>query len=784
MNGYYASINDGVIDLSRLSFSPAQQVKIVFALQADNAELYLDSATMKWSQLQTRGVWRISDTAVRSTMQGSTVSGGITFNYQVAYEGSAFPASTFNGSFSLIAKPGTAVLNATGVSDGVGYLLSKPVSIAAGATWMFTDEDVANTARLSVPSGSGSVNLIKNYAIAMFEQVNQFRATKGSYGIILQTIDAQGYTSNWYSDTLDLTTEHTLSFGSPVLSLLTANTSDSRFTASLQIRNGDFQLTGVYSREDDPTNLIQNGLRITNADNKVVYDSRPQSNEWLNINASLSPKLTTGLYKAEITISYPGLAQPLTVTNTFRVEHAEDYADKGIYVTAENEKGKPLTGGTATLYRTQPPYIDDANEGIKANETYRVGSWRLEDGAIVIPYDNLMKGFDYEVVVSGDTSKGRSGVLYTASVTRDDQRVRFTAADLKHVALHANQAESGDPVLVGLLNEQGDDASYPWSIPFIEQTAEAWIQTSHTVDFFTKLTDGENGYFLNKQIKLQNAETAIDLNGNLVEVALPSGYTGQLDINYSWYKDRFAAKHYFVTKGLDAVAYYDIDKDGYRYSLAKYLGPVTEKRTLALGSTFTNQTPVQQVYSAGYVNQKVYTNYWDSQDNRLTGVAPIEASTIVSGMTSNNITFKLNDGGTLRTIALEPASEGYGYSAIGYNDASLNSVASGGLVDYRLYNSANQPVGDPISAQDVDSIWLKAPLPAGAYTLRLVRQNFPDSFVKLAGEEKILVEGSYYEGALEIPLEMPSNYGFDEQSNGYAVLQESGGGRCLAFFGD
>ncbi|CAI6086829.1 hypothetical protein COHCIP112018_05196 [Cohnella sp. JJ-181] len=768
-----------MMSLASANWKPSDQIKVVMMMQTVNlnqVNVYIDSATIAGNQLSSMTDWKLSDDAVRSQFADSPADNWLNLMYQISFEGHSLSFFPRNGGTAIIAKPGSLTLSAMGRSGQVGYLVKKTIQISEGANLAISAEDIARTIKLTVPTDNEQVDLFNPEGYGTFQRVNQIQVSKGNYSLSLQTIDVEGIRNTWSSYNFDLQSDRSLQFGPPSIKTLDLSLSGKSVYASFSIQSGDFLLSNVSKLNGNGANLIQYGIKVINSQNNIVYEGTTANvgDSWLR--ADFNQKLSSGMYKVVFSATYPGLAQPLTETNLLRVENADDYADKGLYVTAENEKGVPLTEGTATLYRTQPPYVDEANEGIKANYTYKVDSWSLEDGEAIIPYSDLMKGLDYELVVTGDTSSGRAGVLYTASVTRDDQRLRFTAAGLKHVSLHASQANSGDPLLVGLLDEQGEESSYPWSIPFIGQTAEAWIQTSHTVDFFTKLIDGDSGYFLNKQLKLQSVENVIDLNGDLIEVALPSGYEGQLDINYSWYEDRFAAKHYYVTKGLNAVAYFDIDKEGYRYSLAKYLGPVNERRTLTFGSSFTNRTPEQQVYWAGSVNQKVYTDYWDSQDNLLTGVSLIETADIVRGMTSDNITFKLNDGGALRTIALEPASEGYGYTAIGYNDASFTNIASGGLVDYRLFDSANQPVGDPISAPKVDSFWLEAPLPKGAYTLRLTRQNFPDSFVKLTGEEKISVEGgNYYEDAFEVPVQYPDIYGFGDHSEGYALLQEAGG---------
>ncbi|MEK0313437.1 S-layer homology domain-containing protein [Cohnella sp. 56] len=782
VNGHSVAISDGNIDLSGLSFNPDTRVEVVFAVQTDRADMYLDSFELSWGQLAAMNEWIISSQSVHSTMQTLPLSGGVPFIYEAGFKGHIFQIGAYNDSFTLITRPSELVLSAWGQSGRNGYLLSKSITVSGGEIAPFTDADIANAFSLTLPAGNKFAALRNSFAHAEFVQADQLKVSAGTYDTVVQTVDNGGYRSVWGTEKLNLQADQTLSFSKPVLRLLKVNSSEQRFSSSLEVRNGDFQLYGVYAEDDAHINLIQNGLHITNDKQAVQYDKHPQSNEWSYINAAFSPKLKTGLYKAEVSITYPGLADPLVETNAFRIENPDDYKGKGLHIAAENEAGDALSGGYAVLYRALPltPYYLDAENGTLSNYTSQVGYWDLDErGAAIIPYDYLMQGLDYELVIIGNSAGGRPGVVYATQVNRADKELRLTASKLKHVKLQAEQATSGDTLVMSLLDEQGEPSSYPWAIPFVGKSADVWINADQKLDFFTKLHDGDNGYFLDKQMLPPSADSVIDLNGDMVEIALPSGYKGQLDVNYIYYTGSNEAKRYYVTKGVDAVAYFDIDKDGYRYSFAKYLGAVNEKKTLNFGSTFTNRTPEQNIYWSGAVNQKVYTDYWDAQDNLLIGVSTLEAAKIASSITQESIAFKVDEGGAMRTLAIRPASEGFGYMSIGYNDASSAAVASNGLLDYQIYDSANQPVGTPFSVMDMNSFWLNTRLPAGQYKVRLISQNFPKSLISLEGQSVVNVMDPYGSSdIIEIPIEYPLQYpassgGFDA-GNGYVALQQEG----------
>lgn len=780
-NQQYYQIEGGVFNKQGISIEPTETVRVVVCLVAYDAAAehylaYLDAASMTGVELIQMQSWEFPGDAVETEVHAPLFNSQHNRMYGLSYQGAQFDYLSYDD-LVLISKSGEVGVSVAGNEGQDGYVIQKTAEIREGGVISFTSDDTAGLMRLELPEPNllAWVSGPKNYQGTLYG-VQRIWAAGGDYRIHFWHV-ADGYSYEWHSDKISLKEDTRLYFDTPQLVADNIQFNIDNLRAAVRIRSGDFYLDSVKAiGRDFPDNEISSRFIFSNAAGVKLVDITPSIDYLGHFNIPFEPQLHTDSYKAEIQVNYPGLSAPLKfeTENVFLYNKA-DADGKGLSVFAENENGGPLQEGSVFLYRSLPPTTEAAELGTDVYDTELVYQTELNsDGTAVIPYNKLLKGISYELVAAGAAADGRTPVIYSQAVTREQTETLLTSGGLKHVLVHAAQADDADELIISQLGDQGQFVGYPWVVSFVGQTADAWIQTSHKLDFFTKLYDEANhaGYFLHDQDDMQNSNGRVELRtDDLAEIRLPDGYSGRLDINYGYLQDSKPASRYYITRGTEAAAYFDVDDGGYRYSFFRYLGNVDQDRTLAWDHSFVNDHVADEAYESGAGRRSVDMSYWDTYDNLLLGVSMTTVDDLVRQGSSAHITFNTQVDGsrTTMSVAADPSLQ-YTMIEPSVTMEPVNVSDTDGQLEYQLYGPDGSAVGGVIRSSSFVEATVDIPYPSGEYTLRLTDQNFPTNLMQLSGQTKFNVLERTEESAYAIKVGLPPGYNESQIIGGTAYL--------------
>ncbi|MBB6734833.1 S-layer homology domain-containing protein [Cohnella zeiphila] len=784
------NIVSGQVDLRPLELSADAPVRVdlVDSYVNDQGEtlVYLDSVDFaSGAQLLQTEEWPISGDAVRSTVNLPVSPGETDRNLYFAINGYPLKIPIHDAaSVALLAEP-TSQLEVvyTGTVGQTGYLLRKTATVAAGGGISFTSADLDAASEISMPEGNGLTYVQAPGFFAYFQAVDKIRVTNGAqYSFnITQTISGENgipYLYFWNSAPLQITEDKTLSFASPKVVPTYVHASSDNINVVFTIQNGDFLLNDIQEQSGIGNSEIETLVQLKNDAGDLVYDETSQLG-WCCINHAFDPKLPGGSYSLNVTVNYPGLPQPLTLDKELIFLNT-DSSTNGLTIQAEDETGQRLQHARVYLFSKQPPWVDRANQGETSYGTellYQADA--KEDGSLFVPDAYLLKGRSYEMIVAGSSADGKYDAIYHNSFTGGISELQFRGGDLKHLTVSASQAHEHDKLLLSVLGDQGELSSWPRPLEFDgNHQAEVYIQGGSKLSFFTKLYDAvsDTGYFLHKDVDITNDKNqTANLNGDMIQITLPQENTAKLDVNYSWSgeADDAYTSRYLVSKGTDVDARYEVDADGYRYEFEKYLGPVDRDVALSFGHTFADRNASASVtsYRAGAVNQKVYTDYRDDLDNELNDVTMLEVAKITQRMTGEDISFSVSGETGPQTMTIQRSADGVSYAPLERADAQTSAL-TGGLLNYRLYDSQQLPIGQPTAAISPRSVSLDIPNQSGDYSLRLEQQAFPNDLIRLDEQRKISVTGEPI-ASKEVTIVYPPGYTAGS-SDSYGELWEAG----------
>lgn len=781
-------IVNGSIDLGRVDLPPGAKVTLsltAYYTQSSTGKslIYIDEDEMTAEQLAALTKWTIDADAVEAPLNLSSYADWADSIMTVLYDNTSLNVDTpAMEDLAVLTKPGRLDLAIAGSKDHVGYLISKSFEVASGNEMAFTADDVAAASRIQLPVELDNYSIWGDGAWMSFSDVHELIVTAGKYSLSGNqnklTENGERVTA-WSINILDAQGDKELKLGVPRLSTSQLSITAKKLLTVVNVNSGDFQLGNIMERNGSTwQNLVKTSINIVDSEGNSVYETELQPNGWCCETHTFDPPLADGKYSIEYEVV--GLDSPLTLQKSFTLPTAVPvYEGKGLVIQAENEAGQPLAKGQVFLFEKQPPWIGGPNDG---SNTYTTSltyqSKASSNGDFVIPYAKLLKGHSYELEVLGTSTDGKHPVVYHRAVSSDDQQIAFKGAGLKHVTVQAAQASPGDSLLFSIVDDQQQFANWPVLSQFNEgHEAELYIQTDNALGLVAKLYDEstDTGYYLTGTATAGGTVQTVIMNGATVEIGMPSGFANaKLEVNPAWGLDAHPAKHYMVSKGSNVTAAYYVEAGDYRYSFVKELGNVDGNTTLQLGSHFENKQTEKQLFYAGQLNKRVYTDYRDEYDNALVDVSPVEVALIADRVASDGIDFTVAGDGLTKIMTVRSDKGVLSYDAADRQVVTSQSWPGGSAIDYQLYNASNQKVSDLLHTTTPVLVNANIPLSEGSYTLQLAAQNFPSDVVKLAGQANLAVE-DVNEPSIRIPVALPPGFTEGSYQYGNAAIQPLNG---------
>ncbi|BBH24731.1 hypothetical protein Back11_60760 [Paenibacillus baekrokdamisoli] len=777
-------IVNGIIDLGMVQLPPKAKITIsLTALYTQKSTgkslLYIDEDTMTSEELVALSNWTIDMDAVEVPLDHSSFADWTYPQLRVSFGNVSVNANISNMSeLSILSKPGKLELSYSGVKNREGYLIRKTFNVFSGTNLVFNKEDVSAASVTQLPGGLRNINLWGAGVSAGFQDIDDLIVTEGVYSLRADQsapIDGGERITSWTIVDFEVKGNRELHFDVPKLSIQYLNISAERLSSIVVVNNGDFQLSDIYEQiGSEWKHSINLHIKIADSQGQSVYETDVSPNSWCCYDHTFDTPLKGGSYTVEFSMN--GLEQPLSLNKSVLIKSAPEYDGKGLVIHTENEAGQPLADGQVFLFEKQPPWIGGANDGEAVYSTLLTyKSKKSSDGSFIIPYQKLLKGRSYELEVVGTSADGQHKVLYHRPVSRDDKYIQFKSSNLKHITIKAAQANEGDSLLLSVLDDHEQFSSWPALALFgNNHQAEVYIQTDNKISMLTKLYDAstDTGYFLTRTVAPNggNVQT-IDLNGETAEIRLPAGFeNAKLDVNDAFSKEERFAKRYLVSKGNDVTASYYVESGAYRYTFSKYLGKVKKDITLGIGHDFVNRRIENQFFIAGKLNQRVYTDYMDELDNNLVDVSHVVVAKIADRIETEGITFTVGSARQKQVMSIQDIEDGLSYAPLDQPVGTNQIVVGGSTLDYQMYNSDNQKIGDTVHSSDPLLVHTDIPIQSGDYSLKLTNQNFPSDVVKLTGQANITAI-SRSEQITRIPIELPPSYQKGSISYSNVVLQ-------------
>lgn len=778
----FLEIVNGTMNLSNVEIPSGSIVTVsILALYtqdgADQSVLYVDHDTMTIEQFQALSVWTIDNDAVEAPLDLSAYADWT--NTDLIVVNGTHNQTTYIPNYkdlSILSKPGNVKLSFTGSKNRTGYLIHKTFALTSGAHLAFNEEDVSEAVTTRLPEGLDNTHLWGMDGFGYFGEIDNLVVTKGVYSLNVDQIEKRengNHTTSWAINEFQVNGDRELRFGEPKLNIRSLDLSTKGIYAVVVVNNGDFQLENVYDhRDSESQQLTSTHVKITDSQNQSVYETDLNSRGWCCEDHTFDKPLAAGTYTIDFTVT--GLEQPLSLSQTVILKDNSVYEGKGLAVHAENESGQPLSEAKAYVFEKRP-YGGDG--GTDAYWALNYQSKVSNDGSFIIPYQNLLKGRAYELQVIGSSADGQHEVVYNQAVSREDQEIQLKSSGLKHLRVNAAQASKNDSLLISVLDEQKQVSNWPILTLFDEnRQAEIYIQNDNDIKLLAKLynADNDTGYLLTGTA--DSAAHAVDLNGETAEIQMPAGFeNAKLDVNVGWSASELPAKHYFVSKGLDIVASYFVEADGYRYTFNKSIDQVNRDITLEIGHDFVNRHTDNQLFASGELNRRVYTDYRDELDNTLVGVSYTETAQIADRVNSSNLTFTADYAGRQQVMSVQTSDEGgISYEPTDQPAGSNRTFTEGSIIDYQMHDASNQTIGGVVGTATPVQLYADMPIQEGDYSLRIANQHFPTDVVKLAGQANLsVIPGN--ETATRIPIALPPGYETGKIEYGDVRLQKLDG---------
>ncbi|PWV95345.1 S-layer family protein [Paenibacillus cellulosilyticus] len=765
---YYSQSFNGMINVSELPIPPKSVVTLSVSalfngLQSDNSILYIDEIKMTREDLINLDMWDINPNAILAPLDASS----ITFSNAMLQAPNDFRTTNL-ANLSILTTQTALDLSIRGEQEHTGYLVTQSFPIVPNAALTFNPNNVNTASTLVLPDICQSTSIANMNMYAGFSDINKLVVNNGVYSIYCtkhSEIEGGDRTTTWSADQIDVTGNKQLLVGPPELNISWSSFSADSFWIESRISNGDFQLNSMTDLVDgEYKEQIQSKIKITDSKNVTVYESEGEN--WRSTYHNFEPLLSSDTYTFELTVTYPGLTQPLSIKKSINIYNPNDYTGKGIIVQAENEAGQPLQNMQVQVFEKIPPYIGNGdNDGTQYYSEPAYTSSISKGEALVIPSSLLVVGRSYDVIVTGTSSNSQHTVMYKQSVTNDTQQLQLKAANLKHVTVSANYATSEDTLVIAMIDDYNNSIGWPFASRFQNNhQSDLYIQTDSKLSMITNLYDesSDTGYLLSNSVKLSNDDNqSFSMNGATVQIQLPTGYdNAKLKVSSFDYSSKYEANRYVVTQGMNITASYYVESDGYRYSFDKGLGGVQSDVSLRFGREFNNRLSYNQIFAAGEVNQRVYTDYMDEQDNLLTDVAPLEIAKITDRVdsTSDEMTFMVGEADHASTMSVQSTDNGIAYTSVDPSDDGQSVAANGSIINYQMYDASNNRIGGALGTASTQEVQADIPALLGDYSLQISSQRFPDTLVKLSGQANITAGNSYDENALVIPIEPPTGY--------------------------
>ncbi|QMV41811.1 hypothetical protein [Cohnella cholangitidis] len=789
----YLYLSNGKLPLRPESILPASQysiyLKASFVGSLLNDEIvYLDKLELTGEQLLNMRNWPIAADSVEVTPDVST-PGDLTnksMNVQFEDPQTNLIGVVYNPSIQpnvkILMKPGTLRYSFFGKKNDTGYVIQKSADVQGPARLAVAASDLSAAVELTLPSGSENVRVYSNSNPPAFDGINKLVLSKSNYKIYLSTRQSASRIMEWNAS-MDVSAPKRLNLSDAIeLEFNNLYATDKQLSSSVMAKSGDFYLGNVY---DLVNGVLQPQMTskfiIKNEAGTKVHEFAGTGHEWAHVFANLNPVLKSGKYSLEVSATYPGRTTPLATSRDFIIRYMDEPNTNGLVIRAQDETGQPLQNGQVFLYEKQLPQLYEANNGV--TDYYTVQKYdanATEPGKLFIPSAQLLPGTEYEVVVTGSSSNGQGGgVYYHQSVTSGQTSLDFAGSNLKKITYAAGPAQVGDYLNVAIKEVGKQYLTWPIAVPFNNQhQAVVYVQTNDNVFAYGYLYPSNTaaGYYLeNERSMVAAGNQSADLTADLVEITPPGGYDNPA-IKVHWSSARAS---WFVPRGTNVSLDYSVSKDGYRYAFEKVL-KANQNTQLSFQKNLTSKSDDFHVW-AGHVNQSIYSNFYDEQDNMLYEVER-DVQNLNERRLSEQPAFQVHGPEGTVSMSVQNTGQGIVYREISANGAAFTpgTGAGGGagaqtpLLEYQLYDTRNQPVGNRWLTDIGSRNNWNAPNVPGDYVMKLVKQNFPENVAKLSSDINIHVSPDRITNVLKIPLEIPSGYALSELTSSAEMRTRTG----------
>ncbi|XID91227.1 S-layer homology domain-containing protein [Paenibacillaceae bacterium WGS1546] len=740
--------------------------------------VYIDSMKLKGDQLASMNSWPIAQDAVTVTPDLSNLT---EFTDTVMFiQPDGLPqltpirvtADSFQHPVSIRMKPGKLLYTMFGKQNDTGYGIHKSVDILGETALTVTLEDINSTALLTLPSETEIASVYPGAMLAssVFKEIDKLALSKSTFNIsieIKKSLDEEKYLKYDWHTSQEITQPKSLILSDHIeLQNTFLNVIEDRIAYTVAVKSGDFYL-GVVSEytNEQRISAISSNFTIRDNEGEILHESTNPNINWYTGWELLDPKLTPGKYTVELTVNYPGLPTPLTISKEIIFGGPDGRNTNGLSIRAQDDSGKPLSDGQVFLFEKQLPDILDVNLG--TNFYFPILKYESEattPGLFFIPSAYLLAGKDYEVVIIGKSSNGQSGgVLYHQSITSGQSDLNLNSENLKRFAYTAQNAKPGDFLHLTIRSLLGHNLIWPTLVPFNDQhQAVAYVQTEDNLRVYGYQYPSDSvGIYLESEHSA-SSPVRVDLTADLVRISAPDGY----DNSAAMIAGGMPKKTWYVTKGSNIWVDYWVSKNGYRYDFATVLSPIEETK-LSFEKNLSGFGQYHTFHS-GQLEQDIYQTFYDGRYSTLFKVSR-ELQTNNEHAPYPSL-FQAHTSEGVKNISVENTGESIEYREVEINKEGsnllLNGSAIGGgggtreaLLEYQLYNYLDQPVGERwLTNFPMPFKWDIPNVAPGDYTLKLVQQNFPEEVVKLSGELNIHLLPALEQSRLRIPVDFPANF--------------------------
>ncbi|MFB9325967.1 S-layer homology domain-containing protein [Paenibacillus aurantiacus] len=791
--GAYASVGylpynalNGTFEFgSAIEWDPDGRYRIVLAVSLRSTNggenlYYVDEAVLSYEELADKRSWEVSSSAVKVRLNRDELQDYQNFDlaYAMFKEGSRNIYFRHPDGYTLFTAPRQLDYAWSALKAGVGYIQRNSIRVNEAMTLRFAEQDLVHDAVSMQLPVAGAFEFQVNTEGAYFRfpiGTKKIRAVRGAYQVSMDE-QLEEQTVHWHSDSRTVLEDTAYLFGEPEMQFERLSASAGEVYGYTPVRRGDFELGDVSGR--NLAERFHTEYVLRDAAGRIVSSQELSDPEDYRFQYAerFEPPLPSGTYQLTATVTFPGFTESLTAVRAFEVAVMDSDMLNGTMVRAENEAGNPLQAGQLLVYEKRTVGAAGTSS-IGYAPVYRTGV--VEPGAFFVPNAYLLAGRQYELVVTGSSESPMSRVIYHRSITAGEGDIVLRGEQLTRVTFSSANADGNDALLLSIIG--GDDAQTSWPIllPFDGSgRAVVYAQTSQRVKAIANLYDeqSDTGYYLEREAHLRGAKQLnVTLEGDMVRLTPPANADdAAIKVVSSRYLNGVEAAVYKVNKGSSATAYYSVTNGEYRYTFKSDAFDIQQDIRYAVGER-DNRLDSQGTLQAGGVNQKVYTDYYDEQQQRANLYAVSRIGGAPPGIAANGgIQFEAAVGSDTQLMTVSETKEGLlAYQATALSAGS--SAWSAGLtpvLEYRLYDANNVQVGEPIFASSFESAYVQAPDIPGAYTLKLVNQLFPDDLKSYRGQVRLVNE--YANSGKRIPLVGTDEYPVVVNWNGGVEIRSPG----------